>query len=64
MRSTKTSSPTGYSGTTSLRPTGDSFMYIDTSSKSHGKNVFVSWEGTDVINTTNIKFCYKRFFTF
>ena len=30
IKSTKTNSPTGYSGATSLPPIGDSFMYIET----------------------------------
>ena len=38
--STKTISPTGDSGATSLRPIGNTFMYIKTSSSNHGNNVF------------------------
>ena len=44
IKSTKTSSPTGYSGAMSLPPIGNSFMYIETSSNNHGSNVFVSSE--------------------
>ena len=44
VRSTKTNSPTNYSGATSRPPIGDSFMFIETSSNNHVKNVFVSSE--------------------
>ena len=36
IKSTKTNSPTGYSGATSLPPIGNSLMYIETSSNIHG----------------------------
>ena len=50
IRSTKTSSGTANSGTGSLPPIGDSFMYIETSSSSHGhEKIFVSWERNDII---------------
>ena len=42
IKSTKTNSPTGYSGATSLPPIGNSFLYIETSSNNHGNNVFFS----------------------
>ena len=62
MKSTKTNSPTGYSGATSLSPIGNSFMYIETSSNNHGhERVFVSWERTDIIQISNITFYYNRF---
>ena len=61
IKSTKTISPTGYSGATSLPPIGNSFMYIETSSSNHGNNVFVSFERTDVIQISNITFYYNRF---
>ena len=61
IKSTKTYSPTGYSGATSLPPTGSAFMYIETSSNNHGSNVFVSWERTDIIQISNITFYYNRF---
>ena len=61
LRSTKTSSPTGDSGSTGLPPIGDSFMYIETSSNNYGNNCFVSFERTDIIQITNITFYYKRF---
>ena len=53
-KSTKTNSPTGYSGATSLPPIGNSFMYIETSSNNHGNHVFVSWERSDNIQISNI----------
>ena len=62
IKSTKTNSPTGYSGATSLPPIGNSFMYIETSSNNHGhERVFVSWERTDIIQISNITFYYNRF---
>ena len=61
LKSTKSSSPTGNSGATSLPPIGNSFMYIETTSNNHGNNVFVSWERTDIIQISNITFYYNRF---
>ena len=61
IKSTKTSSPTGFSGAELLPPIGNSFMYIETSSNNHGSNVFVSWERTDIIQISNITFYYNRF---
>ena len=61
IKSTKTNSPTGFSGATSLSPIDDAFMYIETSSNNHGSNVFVSWERTDIIQISNITFYYNRF---
>ena len=61
-KSAKTNSPTGHSGATSLPPIGNSFMYIETSSNNHGhERVFVSWEGTDIIQISKITFYYNRF---
>ena len=54
IKSTKTNSPTGDSGATSLTPIGDSFMYIETCSNNNGDNVFCSFEQTDIIQTSNI----------
>ena len=45
LKSTKTNSPTGYSGAVSK----------------HGPNVFVSFERTDIIQISNITFYYNRF---
>ena len=64
LKSTKTSSPTGQSGATSLPPIGNSFMYIERSSGGHGNNVFVSFERTGIIQITNITFYYNRFSIF
>ena len=61
IKSTKTNSPTGYSGASSLPPIGNSFMYIETSSNNHGSNVFVSWERTDIIQISNITLYFNRF---
>ena len=61
IESTKTNSPTSDSGATNLPSIGTSFMYIETSSKNHGNNVFVRWERTDIFKTTNITFYYNRF---
>ena len=61
IKSTKTNSPNSFSGAMSLPPIGDSFMYIETSSKNRGNNVFVSFERTDNIQISNITFYYNRF---
>ena len=61
IKSTKTNSPSSYSGATSFPPIGSSFMYIETSSNNHGSNVFVSWERTDIIQISNITFYYNGF---
>ena len=61
IKSTKSNSPTGDSGATSLPPISNSFMYIETSSKNIENNVFVSFERTDIIQVTNITFYYNRF---
>ena len=55
-KSTKTNSPTGNSGATSLPPLVSAFMYIETGSNNHGSNVFVSCERTYIIQITNITF--------
>ena len=61
IKSTKTNSPTGYSGVETLLPIGNSFMYIQTSSNIHGNNVFVSFEITDNIQISNTTFSYDIF---
>ena len=61
IKSTKSSSPTGDSGATSLPPVGSASLYIETSSNNNGKNVFVSFERRDIIQITNITFYYNRF---
>ena len=60
-KSTKSNSPTGNSGATSLPPIGNAFMYIQASSGNHGNNVFCSFERTDIIQITNTTFYYNRF---
>ena len=62
IKSTKSNSPTGYSGATSLPPIGNSFMYIETSSNNHGhERNFVIWERSDIIQMSGITFFYNRF---
>ena len=62
IQSTKTNSPTGYSGATSLTPIGNSFMYIETSSNNHGhERVFVSFERTDIVQISSFTYYYNRF---
>ena len=61
IRSSKTNSPTNDSGSTSIPPIGNAFMYIETSSNNNGNNVFCSFERTDIIQITNITFNYNRF---
>ena len=62
IKSTKTNSPTGHSGATTLPPIGISFMYIETCSINSGNDgVFVSWERKDIIQITDITFYYKRY---
>ena len=61
-KSTKTNSPTGHLGATTLPPIGISFMYIETSSNNSGNDdVFVSWERIDIIQITIITFYYNRY---
>ena len=61
IKKTKTNPPTGDSGATSSPATGDSFMYIETTSNNNGDNVFCSFERTDNIQISNITFSYNRF---
>ena len=66
VKSTKTTSPTGDSGATSLPPIGTAYMYIETSGNNNnqnnnGVNVFVTLQRTDIIRITNITFYYNRF---
>ena len=56
IKSTKTNSPTGDSGATSLPPFGAAFMYIETTSGNQGNFVFCSFERTDIIQITNKTF--------
>ena len=61
IESTKTNSPTGDSGATTLPPIGSSFMYIETSSANYGNNVLCSFERSDIFQTTNKTFYHNRF---
>ena len=66
IKSTKTNSPTGDSGATTLPPIGNSFMYIETSANNYNTlndDVFVSFERTDIIHISNITFYHNRFST-
>ena len=55
VRSTQSTFPTGNSGASSLRPIGDAFMYIETSSNNISRNVFFcSWERLNLINISNL----------
>ena len=61
IKSTKTKSPTGDSGETSLPPIGNAFMYIETSGNNNGNNTFDSFERSVIIQITNLTFYYNRF---
>ena len=63
LKSTKTKSPTGDSGSTSLPPISCALLYIETSSNNYGNNVFVSLARIDMIQITKITFYYNRFST-
>ena len=60
LRSTKTNSPTPDSGSTTLPPFGNAFMYLETSSNNKGRNVFVFFDRTDFFQISNITFYYNR----
>ena len=62
IKSTKTTSPTGEAGATTLPPIVNSFMDKETSSSNSGnENVFVSCERTDSIQSSNITFYFNIF---
>ena len=54
MKSTKTNSPTVYSGAEPLPHIGNKFLFIETSSNIHGNKVFSSFERTGAIQISNI----------
>ena len=61
LKSTKTNSPTGHSGATTLPPIGWCFMFIEVSTNNHGNNkCIVSFERRDIIQISNITFYYNR----
>ena len=61
IKSTKSNSPTGDSGATTLPPIGSAFMFLETSSNNNGNILFCSFGRTDIIQITNITFYYNRF---
>ena len=54
IKSTYLKSPTSDSGTRSLPPIGKAFLYIETSSGNHANGVFVSFEQTDILQTSKV----------
>ena len=62
IRSLKTNSSTPDSAASALPPTGVSFMYIETSSNNNNReSVFVSFERTNIVQITYIRFYYNGF---
>ena len=61
IKSTRSSSPTSMSGATALPPIGSAFMYIESSGNNNGDYTFVRLTRTDIIQISNISFCYNRF---
>ena len=61
IKSTKTSSPTGQIGATSIPFFGNAFIYIETSSGNKSNDVFVSFERTDIFQVSNISSHYNRY---
>ena len=61
IKSTKTQSPTDFSGATVLPPIGSSFMYLESSGNNNGDITYVILVRTDSIQLTNISFYYYRF---
>ena len=61
IHSTKTNSPTPNTGITNLPPIGNSFLFIETIANNFGQNVYCSFEQTDIIHISIIKFYYIRF---
>ena len=45
----------------STTPIGDAFMFNETSSNVFGPDVYCSFEGTDIIQISNMTFFYKRY---
>ena len=64
IKSTKSNSPTGESGATSLPPIGTCFMYVECSGNNYNSandDAFVSFERTDIIHISNITLYYNRY---
>ena len=59
--STKTNSPIGNTGATSLPPIVDNFMYVEMSGNNNSHNIFVSFARTDIIQISKITFYSNRF---
>ena len=59
IKTTKTNSPTGDAGATTLPPISNSFLYIEPSGNNEGLNVYCSFERTDLIHISNITFYYN-----
>ena len=57
----KTTSPTGFSGATTLPPIGKKHMYTVTSSNNPGYNVFVSFDRTGVTQITIVTFYFNSY---
>ena len=60
-KTTRSNSPTGHSGATSLPPIGKAFMYVEKSGNKRGNGVIGSFERTDIIQITIISFYYNRY---
>ena len=64
LKSTTITTPTSESAAASLPPVGWAFVYVETSANNHGADhIMVSWERTDIIHVSNMKFYYNRFST-
>ena len=61
IKSTRTQSPTGDSGATTLPPIGRGFMYFETSGNNSGSNTYIKLIRTDIIQISNISFYYNRY---
>ena len=61
IKSTRTNSPTGESGATSIPPIGRAFMYFETSGNNSGSNTYIKLIRTDIIQISNISFYYNRY---
>ena len=61
MKGTKMNSPIPNSRALTTRFIEESFMYTETSAIFSG-DVFVTFEGTDIIQVSKFTFCFIRFF--
>ena len=60
-KSSELNTPTGSTRPTCPSPIGDSFLYVETSSNIHGTNVYFSFERTDILQLSEVSFCYKKY---